>query len=113
MTEIKIEGWFPPAIIVSPTSGIKYAVCGGKWTEIDNALTIEQVTKLWVCTAKTSLLKIKESTYPKRISRKQLVENILPNSIKSIAKKDVKKSTLILPAGFVMPKPPIPPTFKK
>jgi len=61
--EFRIEGWFPPSIIVSPINGRKYAICGSNWVEISHSMTMEEVTKGWICTAKDVVKPLKEVVY--------------------------------------------------
>jgi hypothetical protein len=72
--EFRIEGWFPPITYTSHVDGLKYAICGSNWIVIPHEMTLEEVTKGWVCTAKDTKKVDTKPLYPKRLSKKQIAE---------------------------------------
>ena len=74
IVDFKIEGWFPPGIVKSPITGIKYACCGSNWIEISNDMTMEEVMKGWICTAPAIIPK-EAKKVTKRLTKKQLSES--------------------------------------
>ena len=96
----KIEGWFPPASFISPISGVRYAVCGSNWVEIPADMSSEDIMAGWICTAKASAPKA--PMYPKRMTKKQLLDNFT-EKFKPIQNKVTKTPKALQPLLFAEP----------
>jgi hypothetical protein len=74
----RIEGWFPPCI-ANTISG-RYACCGSNWVEIEDDVTIEDVTKGWICTAPAYVPKV-STPKTKRPTKSQLAKTVAPKFV--------------------------------
>ena len=97
--DFKIEGWFPPAIFFSAITGINYAVCGSNWVEIPSSMTMDDVMKGWICTAKD---KPKTKPFIPRKSKKDLIESYFPNTKKNLS--SIKPRVFAPKAKHLQPK---------
>lgn len=43
-----ISGQYPPTVINSPTTGIRYAISGSTWIQIPTSMSREEVHKGWI-----------------------------------------------------------------
>ena len=72
----KIEGCYPPTIMTT-ISGVRYAISGSSWVEIEDDVTMEDALKGWISTMPTIGIEIKskrKTTYAKRPTKKELLE---------------------------------------
>jgi hypothetical protein len=95
----KIEGWFPPIVYTSHLDGVKYAICDGKWVVIPNEMTLEEVTAGWVCIANNTP---KAPIYPKKVTKKQLLDNFT-EKFKPVKNKVSKPTKTLQPLLFAEP----------
>lgn len=87
----KIEGWFPPIKYKSHLDGKTYAICDGKWVEIPETMTYEEVLKGWVCIAKDA--PPKSNTY-KKVTKTSLQQKTIKDATENtndIIKRILKK----------------------